>query len=227
MWRRFVATLAGAALVASCALVSGLDGYEIGDDASASSDGATSGDDASVDTATDSSPIDGGTTDANVPDGGDAGACPAVCNQGCDGTGRCIIRHAGSSRATVTCPPGRKCRVACDEFEACGNVDCSASTGCELSCTDFEACKNTTFLCGSVPCVLRCSAGEACDTMTIQAGASPGFCIECFGGGSACKDLVCTVPATCGKRCAGGGQPCDVIGNCNNCTTIAVVCPVP
>lgn len=109
------------------------------------------------------------------------GACPSVCNGGCDG-GVCTIQCDAFQKCmltTTTCPAGWPCRVECSGPLACavpGQIIC-ADGPCDIRCTGTGACGSALVTCGSGPCSIACTTSIV--PPVIECGASCGCAGVC------------------------------------------------
>lgn len=107
------------------------------------------------------------------------GGCPVQCTGGCD-DGNCRIdcSDANCRDATVECPDGWPCLVACAGLQSCRDTTVICSDGvCVLDCSGTSACLRTNVTCGPQACIVNCDGGA------YELGA-----IEC-GPACACAEV--------------------------------------
>lgn len=132
--------------------------------------------------------------------------CPSTCSS-CTDAGVCQIdctSAKGNCSPSVTCPPGKKCRVVCNGANACAAITCSKFQDCSVVCETPQACK------------------DAVVTQNLAAK----FCMQCDTP-NACDHFNCGAPLACSKACASGmnaGDTCDDLLFCDTCTA-GTSCP--
>ena len=63
--------------------------------------------------------------------GSGSGSCPAACTSCNTATQTCLI----DGGASVTCPAGWNCNVACTRPDSCDKVDCGSALSCTIACS--------------------------------------------------------------------------------------------
>ena len=113
------------------------------------------------------------------------GVCPAECTGGCNlGTNTCNIDCSKNDSqclgATLTCPAGWNCRVACTQKASCksATVVCPSNYACNVDCGgggESESCALAVVLCKNGNCNLACKGAvnrTACKGATMSCGGN-------------------------------------------------------
>jgi hypothetical protein len=143
--------------------------------------------------------------------------CPAECmtppGAGCDADEYCLFNcGSADSCASLTCPPGAKCKITCTGQNSCATaLDCSAAQSCWIECSDNTCAGAIT--CPEGRCRVECAA-TAC-TGGIDCSQSCMCDTFCLKSGGCTPAPMC--PHTDSPPCIQGTECTSIGGQCNSC----------
>ena len=117
----------------------------------------------------------------------------------CIDGGACSIDCADGrcAKAEAVCPPNHACTVLCRGAGSCKKVECAPGHACSVICVGEDACLG----------------------LQIVGSSAVRMCLRCFadGGGPACGELACALPASCNLQCGSSGCGAGM-NDCGNAT---------